>query len=104
MLRHGLRSTAAILIASAMLALVAASPVAASGGSKSGSTTCGGTREVIVQSQASVYISHNWQDGHVQYFYNPYRTLKTSYTGYQSTWWVVAYDFEITSWGGSCVQ
>lgn len=66
--------------------------------------TCGGTRDAIIQSRASVWVSHSWKNGGYEGFYNPHRTLKTSYTSYQSTWWAVEYDFEITSAGGACVQ
>lgn len=98
----GVRSFLATLILAGLLVLSTAVPAFAY--SRSGSVSCGGTRDAIIQSQASVTISHNWKDGHVEYFYNPYRLLKTSYTTYQSTWWVVDYDFEITSAGASCVQ
>ena len=101
-MRRRLGMFASTLVLVAMMSAVVAGPALA--GSRNGSVSCGGTRTVIIQSRASVNISHSWKSGGYQPFYNPYRTLKTSYTPYQSTWWVVDYDFEITSAGGSCTQ
>lgn len=98
MLRRWISATAV----GTLLVAVGVSPALAS--YRTGSVTCGGAREAIVQSQASVWISHSWSNGGYQSFYNPYRTLRTSFTGMQATWWVVEYDFEITPAGGSCTQ
>jgi len=97
-----LSSVAIALVMASSLVLALALPALA--GTRMGSVTCGGTRTAIIQSQASVNVYHNWKNGNWEYFYNPYRLLKTSFTSYQSTWWVVDYDFEVTSAGASCTQ
>lgn len=93
---------AVALVLGALMALQAVSPALAF--SKSGSQTCTGGKTVNISSRASVSISHSWAGGGYQSFYNPYRDLKVSWTNYASTWYVVDYDFEITSWAGYCVQ
>lgn len=85
-----------------LLALQAVSPALAY--SVYGTKSCTGGQTVNISSRASVYMSHSWDGGNYEAWYNPYRDLRVSWTNYSSTWYVVSYDFEITSWAGYCVQ
>ncbi len=96
-------------VTSALLSLVLATMLVLSSsvqmvfaGSASGNTTCPQYKYVVIYSRAGSELWHLWTS-HAQYWWNPNKFLRESYTSYNSTWWTVSWSVGSNGQGTYCV-
>jgi hypothetical protein len=98
--RRAVTSTVLPLILAVMLVLGSSVQVALAG-SASGNLTCSPERYVRIWSRAGSELWHLWTL-HGQYWWNPNKFLRESFTGYNSTWWTVSWSVSSDGQGATC--
>jgi len=71
-------------------------------GSASGNADCPSLKFVVIWSRAGSELWHLWTS-HGQYWWNPNKFLRESYTSYNATWWTVSWSVGSNGQGAYCV-